>query len=263
MSVDTQPTLFWINPSEPFPEIDTLLVRELIAPGLLCAGADLSPVRLVHAYANAMFPWFSDGQPILWWSPDPRMVLKTQDFKISPSFKKRLKQFIKTPGCDIRFDTSFAQVIRSCASSPRNGHSGTWIVPEMIDAYIELHRHGIAHSVETWVNQELVGGLYFVSVGQAVFGESMFHRQTDASKIALAALVATCIHHNISQVDCQQNTRHLASFGAKEVPRSRFADEVQARVKLPAPNWNFAPIYWAHIGSLAPFQSDPPASTFL
>lgn len=240
--------------------MDALLRLKPITPGLLCAGADLSPETLTHAYSHAMFPWFSEGQPILWWSPDPRMVLKTQDFRISPSLKKRLKQFMKTPGCEVRMDSAFEQVIRSCANSPRDGHSGTWILPDMIDAYIELHRHGIAHSVETWVNQQLVGGLYFVAIGQAVFGESMFHRQTDASKIALAALVATCIEHDVPQIDCQQNTHHLATFGAKEVARSSFAEEVQVRVKCPAPNWNFAPIYWAHIGSLAPFQSDASAS---
>ena len=202
---------------------------------------------LRSAYATAVFPWFSDGQPILWWSPDPRMVLTTSNFRLHRSLKKTLVHFLDNADCEIRFDTAFTQVIEACATTQRRGQPGTWIVPAMVEAYAGLHQAGLAHSVETWVHGELVGGLYCVSLGKAVFGESMFAHQTDASKIALAALVAFCRTNAIAMVDCQQNTHHLASLGAAEMPRSEFLRHVQHASGLAGPIWEFDPLYWGHI----------------
>jgi len=172
------------------------------------------------------------------------MVLDPTEFRLQPSFKKTLQKFQKTLDCEIRIDSAFAEVLQACASSPRAGQSGTWIVPEMIAAYGELHRAGFAHSVETWVNDTLVGGLYCVALGKSVFGESMFSRSTNASKIALAALVAFCRHHGIRQIDCQQNTRHLASLGAREICRDLFIKRVASAIDQVAPAWNFDTLYW-------------------
>jgi leucyl/phenylalanyl-tRNA--protein transferase len=175
------------------------------------------------------------------------MVLESARFQLHPSFRKTLRHFIMTPGCEIRFDHAFKQVIAACASSPRPGQNGTWIVPAMQEAYGELNRAGLAHSVETWVDGELVGGLYCVALGQAVFGESMFSRRSDASKIALAALVAFCRQHGITHIDCQQNTPHLASLGAQEWPRQPFLDHVAKACAQAAPTWQFDPLYWQHL----------------
>lgn len=149
--------------------------------------------------------------------------------------------------CEIRVDSVFEEVIYACANSPRHGQTGTWIVPAMMQAYVQLHHAGVAHSVETWVDGHLVGGLYFVAVGQAVFGESMFHRTTDGSKIALAALVAMCRRFGITQIDCQQNTRHLASLGAAEISRESFASHVATAARQTGPQWVFSPVYWNDI----------------
>jgi leucyl/phenylalanyl-tRNA---protein transferase len=195
-------------------------------PGLLCAGADLSVERLVSAYSQGIFPWYSEGEPILWWSPDPRMVLKVADFKLHRSLKQALAKFHADPCCASLMDTAFPEVIAHCAQTARAGQQGTWILPPMQDAYIRLHEAGYAHSVETWVDGKLVGGLYFTQIGNAVFGESMFSLQTDASKIALAALVDWCKTKGIEWIDCQQQTTHLASLGAKPIPRQAFLDMV-------------------------------------
>lgn len=237
----------WLASGEPFPLVDSAWGIDTVAPGLLCAGADLSVATLQKAYQNGIFPWFSAGQPILWWSPAPRMVLEVGQFKLSPSLKKTLKKFAKDPDCEIRIDSAFAQVIQTCASSPRPGTHGTWIVPDMINAYIDLHHAGLAHSIETWIRGELAGGLYCVAIGQAVFGESMFYRQTGASKIALAALVSLCRQHQISQIDCQQNTAHLASLGAHEMPRDEFVRRVRALCRQPVIDWHFGSVYWQHL----------------
>ena len=172
------------------------------------------------------------------------MVLEVANFRLHPSLKKTLQRFRTTPNCEIRIDSSFDQVIKTCSASPREGQSGTWIVPEMVAAYTQLHRAGLAHSVETWINGKLEGGLYCVALGKAVFGESMFSRSTDASKIALAALVCFCRHHNIRQIDCQQNTRHLASLGAHEIARELFLSKVTRGLNESAPAWQFEPAYW-------------------
>jgi leucyl/phenylalanyl-tRNA--protein transferase len=175
------------------------------------------------------------------------MVLEVDQFKLSPSMKKTSKKFASDPACEIRIDSAFAQVIQACASSPRHGAHGTWIVPDMISAYIALHQAGFAHSIETWVKGELAAGLYCVAMGQAVFGESMFYRQPDASKIALAALVSLCRHHQISQIDCQQNTAHLKSLGAHEISRAEFVKRVHDLSGRPAPDWHFKSLYWQEL----------------
>lgn len=239
-----RPSLLWLEPGEPFPDVSSAWNDRSPAPGLLAAGADLEPTTLQQAYRHGIFPWFSDGQPILWWSPDPRMVLKVHDFRIHPSFRKTLKSFSRNPRHCIRIDSAFADVIHQCANSQRRGAPGTWIVPQMQQAYTQLHHLGYAHSVETWMDGELVGGLYCVAIGGAVFGESMFSTQPNASKLALAALVALCRHHAVPQIDCQQNTSHLSSLGAREVPRQDFLDVVAGALEFSPFDWEFDPLYW-------------------
>lgn len=237
----------WMRADAPFPAPETALDASSGLAGLLAAGADLSPSTLVRAYAQGIFPWFSTGQPILWWSTDPRMVLHVDEFRLHRSLKKTLQKFVLAPECEIRIDHAFSQVIRHCAHTKRTGQPGTWILPEMVQAYERLHQAGHAHSVETWVKGELVGGLYCVALGGAVFGESMFALQADASKIALSALVGFCREHHLPIIDCQQNTRHLASLGARDIPRSEFLAQVQLNRQRQAPHWGFKSIYWRHL----------------
>ncbi|MGC1816382.1 MAG: leucyl/phenylalanyl-tRNA--protein transferase [Casimicrobiaceae bacterium] len=206
----------WLDASTPFPPIDAALTEP---DGLLAAGADLSPARLLDAYRHGIFPWYSEGQPILWWSPDPRMVLRVREFRVSRSLEKRIRRH----EFDLRIDTAFDAVIDACAHVPRGQGGGTWITPAMIDAYRRLHRLGYAHSVEAWRDDELAGGLYGIALGRVFFGESMFARATDASKVALAGLVALLRGLDVPLIDCQQETRHLASLGARPIPRKRFA----------------------------------------
>ena len=175
------------------------------------------------------------------------MVLEVSDFKLHRSLRKTLQKFRLSPACEIRIDMAFDTVIQACSTSPREGQSGTWIVPEMVQAYRTLHRAGFAHSVETWVDGQLMGGLYCVALGKAVFGESMFTRTSDASKIALAALVCFCRHHGIGLIDCQQNTRHLASLGAHEIPRADFLNRIQPGLQETPPRWHFDPLYWSEL----------------
>lgn len=234
----------WLAAGESFPPLEEAWNHHDPAPGLLAAGATLDVPTLVEAYSQGIFPWFSLGQPPLWWSPDPRMVLQTRDFKLHRSLRKTLAHFQERPGCEVRFDSAFEQVIKACAGKPRAGQPGTWIVPDMVQAYGSLHRAGHAHSVETWEDGELIGGLYCVNLGRMVFGESMFAHQTDASKIALAALVAFCRAHEVAMIDCQQNTRHLASLGAGEISRAEFVAHLAHNVGKTAPLWQFKPVYW-------------------
>jgi leucyl/phenylalanyl-tRNA--protein transferase len=241
------PPLPWLAPDEPFPPVTSAWTHQHPAPGLLAAGGALDVPTLLRAYALGIFPWFGVEQPILWWSPDPRMVLQTANFKLHRSLRQTLKRFAVASGHDIRFDTAFAEVITACATSARAGQPGTWIVPEMIKAYTLLHQAGHAHSVETWVDDELVGGLYCVNLGSMVFGESMFSHRTDASKIALAALVAFCRVHGIAMIDCQQNTPHLALLGAAEIPRAEFVVHVNDSAGKTSPQWQFDDLYWNQI----------------
>ena len=238
------PPIPWLVAGQPFPPLESAWGSNDPAPGLLAAGDTLDVPTLLKAYSLGIFPWFSAGQPVLWWSPNPRMVLKVRDFRLHRSLRKTLRQFQNNPSCEIRIDTAFEQVITACSSKPRAGQNGTWIVPAMVDAYVALHHEGHAHSVETWVNGELVGGLYFVNLGQMVFGESMFAHNTDASKIALAALLCCCLANNISMIDCQQNTPHLASFGAAEISRADLARHLSQTVAQAAPSWRFDTTYW-------------------
>lgn len=238
----------WINDDDPLPNPVLAWGADSEAPGLLAVGGQLSVHRLREAYRQGIFPWYSDNQPILWWSPDPRMVLPTASFRLHRSLRKTLTRFIADGSQgEIRIDTAFDEVIAGCACTPRRGQEGTWIVPDIQQAYRELHRIGLAHSVETWINGRLAGGLYCASLGRAVFGESMFARTSDASKIALAALVAFCRVHAIGLIDCQQKTPHLASLGAQEIPRSVFLEHVRRTVLLPSPQWEFDPVYWSTI----------------
>jgi leucyl/phenylalanyl-tRNA--protein transferase len=196
-----------------------------------------------------VFPWYSEGQPVLWWSPDPRMVLLTDEFRLKRSLRKTIAKFIRTPGNEVRIDSAFRQVISACAGTPREGQDGTWIVPEMVEAYVAWHRLGTVHSVETWMNGELVGGLYCVSLGCMVFGESMFSHRTDASKISLAALVCFCREHGVAMIDCQQRTGHLASLGGRELPRAEFEQRLTRGLgEPPIGEWTYDPSLWRHLG---------------
>ncbi|MDD9304821.1 MAG: leucyl/phenylalanyl-tRNA--protein transferase [Desulfobacter sp.] len=188
--------------------------------GLLCIGGDLSPQRLILAYENGIFPWFSDQEPILWWSPNPRLVLCPSGIRISRSLKKKIRKHPFT----IRINTAFEQTILACSAPRGASQDGTWLVEEMIEAYINLHKMGMAHSIEAWQGQTLVGGLYGVSLGTAFFGESMFCRKPDASKMALVALARHLDRYHFNLIDCQVTTDHLVRMGAKEMSRDTFLD---------------------------------------
>jgi len=238
----------WIEESDPLPPAYSACSDEASGlKGLVAAGGGLSVERLLEAYSHGMFPWYSEGQPVLWWSPTPRMVLEVQNFKLHRSLRKTLQKFTQTPSASVTFDTAFDRVIEHCAAFEREGQNGTWILEDMVSAYQALHRAGFAHSVETWIEGELVGGLYCVSIGKAVFGESMFALQTDASKIALSALVAFAKQHGITWIDCQQNTKHLAFLGAHEIPQAAFLQSVDKAVTQTAPTWEFLPLYWKNL----------------
>jgi len=219
----------WLEPESPFPPASTAL-RE--PNGLLAAGADLSPARLLAAYRRGIFPWYSPGEPILWWSPDPRMVLYPRELRISRSFSRTLRN----SDYSVRLDSAFDNVIAACAITPREGQSGTWITAEMQAAYRRLHRLGIAHSVETWRDGKLVGGLYGLAIGLAFFGESMFSHRSDASKIALAHLCAYLTAQGFGIIDCQMETNHLASLGARPLSRDDFLSRIGELTAHPVPS---------------------------
>jgi len=223
----------WLRPDDPFPPLEAALASP---NGLLAAGANLSLDRLLVAYRQGIFPWFSQGEPILWWSPDPRMVLLPSEFKRSRALAKRLRR----RDYEVRVDSAFTAVMAAC-SEPRPGQSGTWITAPMQAAYARLHEAGHAHSIETWQAGRLVGGLYGVALGGAFYGESMFHRVTDASKIALAHLVAQLARWGFGMIDCQMETAHLASLGARPIPRAEFLRRLQTLVDLPGQpgKWTF------------------------
>ncbi|HEV2219770.1 MAG TPA: leucyl/phenylalanyl-tRNA--protein transferase [Casimicrobiaceae bacterium] len=222
----------WLDAATPFPPIDAALTDP---DGLLAAGGDLSPARLVDAYRHGIFPWYGAGQPILWWSPDPRMVLRVGELRVAHSLAKRIRR----REFDLRIDTAFDAVIDACANARRGQGGGTWITAAMIDAYRRLHRLGYAHSVEAWRGDELAGGLYGVALGKVFFGESMFAHATDASKVALAGLVARLRQLDVPLIDCQQETGHLASLGARPIPRERFARHLRELIHSTA-----APVGW-------------------
>lgn len=227
----------WLEGNMPFPDVSHALTEEDGAPGLLAAGGDLSAWRLLEAYRNGVFPWFAEGQPILWWSTDPRMVLFTENFSISHSLRKKLRKVQKSMAAggpwEVRFDAAFEQVMRACAE-PRKEGAGTWISEELIAGYATLHAKGYAHSSELWFENRLVGGAYGVCIGRMFYGESMFARVSDASKIALAYLVHFLKTHSVRMIDCQQETTHLASLGAFPVPRKDFLAALRAATAQPA-----------------------------
>jgi leucyl/phenylalanyl-tRNA---protein transferase len=222
----------YLSAQSPFPDLQ----QALQAPnGLLAAGADLSPARLLSAYRAGIFPWFNAGEPILWWSPNPRMVLLPSQFQVSHSLKKVLRQH----KFEVRFDRQFTQVMYACAA-PRKGLAGTWIHEDMIAAYRELHEQGYAHSVEVWQGDELIGGLYGMAIGRMFYGESMFSAQPNGSKIALAYLCKQLARWQFTLIDCQMYTPHLASLGAREIPRDEFIRQLTELVNCaPVSNWQF------------------------
>ncbi len=219
----------WLPRDCIFPDPQTAL-RE--PNGLLAAGGDLSPRRLTEAYRRGIFPWYSEGDPILWWSPDPRMVLVPAEFKVSRSLARTLRN----ADYEVRLDSAFAEVIGHCANMPRHGQPGTWINPDMQAAYLTLHDLGHAHSVETWIAGELAGGLYGVAIGGAFFGESMFSCRTNASKIAFAHLCRRLTQHSFGIIDCQMETAHLASLGAHTISRREFIVALERLVLLEKPH---------------------------
>jgi leucyl/phenylalanyl-tRNA--protein transferase len=202
---------------------------EHAADGLLAVGGDLRPERLVLAYSSGIFPWYEDGQPILWHSPDPRMVLTAETLRVPRS----LGQVLRKGTYRVTLDTAFRRVIEACASTPRPEQAGTWITGEMMDAYEALHRIGLAHSAEAWSGDELLGGLYGVSLGAAFFGESMFAHASDASKVAFVTLAAQLSRWSIGLIDCQVHTDHLARFGAQEWPRARYLEALRRALREP------------------------------
>ncbi len=229
----------WLDLHTPFPDVSLALTGD--AQGLLAAGADLSPQRLLAAYRRGIFPWFSEGQPILWWSTDPRMVLMTEQFRVSDSLKKALRRVARSAAADgrwqVRFDSAFEAVMRACAA-PRKDGPGTWISDDIIAGYGGLHRLGYAHSAELWLDGELVAGAYGVAIGRMFYGESMFARVTDGSKIALAYLVQFLKSHGVAMIDCQQETAHLASLGAAPISRARFLSHLRdAIAQAPITDW--------------------------
>jgi leucyl/phenylalanyl-tRNA--protein transferase len=225
----------WLGPRDPFPPADTAL-RE--PNGLLAAGRTLSVPTLLEAYGSGLFPWFNEDEPVLWWSPDPRMVLVPGELHVSRSLDRRRRK----GGYEVRADTAFETVMQGCAA-PRPDQPGTWITHRMIAAYVRLHEAGHAHSIETWIDGELAGGLYGVAIGRAFFGESMFATRTDASKLAFLHLVGQLDRWGFGLVDCQMKTSHLASFGAREVPRADFLQAIGRLTTLPGPSgaWTLDP----------------------
>ena len=219
-------TIPWLSESDPFPPVETAL-RD--PNGLLAAGGDLSPRRLLDAYARGIFPWFGEDDPVLWWSPDPRMILRLHELHVSRSLRRTMRSGRYT----VTLDTAFDQVMAGCAA-PRGDEDGTWITAEMTEAYQRLAVLGYAHSVETWSDGRLVGGLYGVAIGCMFFGESMFSWSSDASKVALAGLVGQLRRWDFEMIDCQMATSHLASLGAREVPRAEFLTDVTGLIHRPA-----------------------------
>ncbi|MCQ8127552.1 leucyl/phenylalanyl-tRNA--protein transferase [Methylomonas rivi] len=220
-----------LNPNQAFPSLDKALGEP---NGLIAVGGCLSPQRILNAYRHGIFPWFNPGEPILWWSPDPRLVLFPDKLIVSRSLRKTLRKQL----FEIRYDSAFEQVIAACAA-PRSDQGGTWITGDMKQAYLQLHRMGFAHSVEAWQDRQLVGGLYGIGIGRVFFGESMFHRKTDASKVVFAHLVGQLTLWDYQLIDCQVSSGHLFSLGAEEIPRQVFAGLLDRLCPSPP-----APLAW-------------------
>ena len=210
--------------------------------GIVAWGGDLHPERLLAAYRQGIFPWFNASDPILWWSPDPRLVLYPDDLKLSRSFRRVLRN----SAYEVRFDRAFAEVIRACGQIPRPGQQGTWLHPQMQEAYIALHEQGYAHSVEVYMEGELAGGLYGIAMGGAFFGESMFAARPNASKIALTALRGVLGAKSYDFIDCQVETEHLVRMGAVTIPRARFLEELDAALNRPERIGSWADYRWEY-----------------
>ena len=244
----------WVDPDTPLPPADQDVPGH---PGLIALGADLGPHRLVEAYSHGLFPWYTSGQPVLWWSPDPRMVVFTGEFSPARTLRRLLRQLHgRAPGAPawhITLDTAFTRVMQACAE-PRPGQEGTWITPAIIAAYTALHALGLAHSLEVWEaaptgtapaafdddapRPQLIAGLYGVSLGRMFFGESMFTRRPNASKCAFATLMHLLVQHGFPMVDCQQSTRHLGSLGGRDISRAEFLARIQPLLRQPGPDWH-------------------------
>jgi leucyl/phenylalanyl-tRNA--protein transferase len=227
-------TLYALDDRLAFP-----LPQEADEDGLLAVGGDLSPERLVLAYSNGIFPWPHEGMPLLWFSPDPRMVLEPKRLRLSRSLRARVRH----GDFELTCDKAFREVMAACADTPRAHEDGTWITPAMVDAYTRLHEQGLAHSVEAWHGGRLAGGLYGVSLGAVFFGESMFSRVSDGSKVALAALARQLSAWDFAFLDCQMVTEHLASLGAEPWPRERFLSELKQAMTVPTRQgrWTLSP----------------------
>ena len=219
--------IIWLGPQDPFPDPLTHADPDPSVPGLVAVSERIYPGQLARAYQSGIFPWYSDNQPVLWWSPDPRMVLDPANFKCSDSFKKHLRHFCQDLESEVLVDADFGAVVRACATSKRKDQDGTWITHEIMEAYTALHEQGHAHSIAVAHQGQLIGGLYCVSFGAMVFGESMFSYETNASKLALAALSAWCLQNQVGMIDCQQETAHLRSLGAAPIPRPQFLAKLQ------------------------------------
>ena len=232
--------LRWVHANEALPDPADALDEP---SGLLCAGMDLSAPRLIEAYEAGIFPWYSEGQPVLWWSPDPRMVLFCDEFRFHRSLKKRSRVLMRDKAWSLRLNQDFPAVMRACAA-PRHGQDGTWITQPMIEAYSQLHLGGRAQSIEVRHGDNLMAGLYGVSIGRMFFGESMFTRLADGSKIALAALVALLVREGFTMIDCQQQTEHLALMGARPIPRQRYLEKIDVLCRLSPPDWSTCQLDW-------------------
>jgi leucyl/phenylalanyl-tRNA--protein transferase len=217
----------WLGPHDSFPNPLLTPDPDPSVPGLIAVSERIYPDQLLQAYQLGIFPWYSNEQPVLWWSPDPRMVLKPGHFKCSESLRKNIRLFCQDTHSHLLVDADFGAVIRACATSSRKDQDGTWITHEIMDAYTTIHEQGHAHSIALVEQGELVGGLYCVALGGMVFGESMFSRKPNASKIALAALSAWCIENAVAMIDCQQETNHLSSLGAAPISRAVFLGQLQ------------------------------------
>lgn len=235
-------TIPWIDSPADFPPTDEALQYP---PGLLAASHEINADWLQASYAKGIFPWYSNNEPVLWWSTSPRAVLFTAEFKLHRSLAKAARKTAHDPERAIRLNTAFEQVMRACAA-PRAGQDGTWITDEIIAAYVALHRRGLAHSVEHWHGNILVGGLYCVAMGKMVYGESMFSTQTDASKVAFAHFVYWLKSQNVHIIDCQQATGHLMSMGARTVSRKVFETEMANSIVQPTLNWEPRELTWTY-----------------
>jgi leucyl/phenylalanyl-tRNA--protein transferase len=241
------PALVWLDPDDPFPDPVHAWSAQTPAPGLLAAGGDLSPQRLLQAYAQGVFPWYSEGEPILWWSTDPRMVLRPSDFLWHHDIRKKARRWRREGRLQIRFDHPLADVMTRCAQAQRPGQAGSWIHADMVTAYARLESLGHAHSVTAWLDDEIMGGLYVLVIGRMVFGESMFTRISGGSKLALAALVAWARAHQLPLIDCQQQTRHLQNLGGQAIDRASFLTQVRSLVRMSPVSWHFDPDFWNYI----------------